>query len=588
MNAEPGPEPTGEPDDSPVDVIVVGGGIGGIYCARELAGHGLSVKLLEMRPYLGGRIETLDLRGFAGPTALARRPVFKAECGPMRFELALQPRFVELCEQLGITLADFPAPNAPQAPTPYPLAADEQPGGRPLDALQLLRMGVFRMFGQDTTIDAEGTVVPTDEQWLVGLDDDRPNGFEHLRMTARLRGTGEPLYKLGFWNALRQVISHGAVETIKDRGTFFHLLPENPSAVEWGIFWLRIFKLPKGGKLHGIPGGTRLLTERLEAELDTKWQQQVRVLRNHQAVGIHEVDNGLVEIAAISRTRGARRKSVHTAPHVILALPRKPLERFAPAFPDQIARDLEAAAGFRLLKAFLCMRRPPWWGPNVPTAQTGAWTFPTREVHYFEDESGDNAMAMLYSDEPNARYWTTFIEDPPRHDRAQVNGNQELKHELVRLILEQQRMAAAAQLEGPLKPGHHDGDTFAVLKEIVARLPGLDDPSSFSEAPPSALDVYADPDAFGIDLFASVSDYAIRDWECPPDGAGCHAWASGSRSWEVRARLRAFPLRDGLGEPNIHICGEAYSDYQGFIEGALRSAADAVATITGDKPPHSA
>jgi monoamine oxidase len=29
----------------------------------------------------------------------------------------------------------------------------------------------------------------------------------------------------------------------------------------------------------------------------------------------------------------------------------------------------------------------------------------------------------------------------------------------------------------------------------------------------------------------------------------------------------------------VHVCGEAYSDYQGFIEGALRSAARAIASI---------
>jgi monoamine oxidase len=83
------------------------------------------------------------------------------------------------------------------------------------------------------------------------------------------------------------------------------------------------------------------------------------------------------------------------------------------------------------------------------------------------------------------------------------------------------------------------------------------------------------------DFVASTTgDYAIRDWSRSPFGAGCHAWGPGERSWEIRGRLRGFSLSEAGEIPNIHICGEAFSDYQGFIEGALRSASDAVATIT--------
>ena len=44
------------------------------------------------------------------------------------------------------------------------------------------------------------------------------------------------------------------------------------------------------------------------------------------------------------------------------------------------------------------------------------------------------------------------------------------------------------------------------------------------------------------------------------------------KSWNI---LRAFPLRPLIQKATIrriHICGEAYSDYQAFIEGALSSA----------------
>ena len=64
--------------------------------------------------------------------------------------------------------------------------------------------------------------------------------------------------------------------------------------------------------------------------------------------------------------------------------------------------------------------------------------------------------------------------------------------------------------------------------------------------------------------------YGIRDWGRPPYGAACHIWKPGIQSWIVREQLEAFSLK-GVHQ-NIHICGEAFSDFQGFIEGSLRSA----------------
>jgi len=49
------------------------------------------------------------------------------------------------------------------------------------------------------------------------------------------------------------------------------------------------------------------------------------------------------------------------------------------------------------------------------------------------------------------------------------------------------------------------------------------------------------------------------------------------RSWKVMDSFKAFDF--GSGAKNVHIVGEAFSDYQGFIEGALNSAELALQTI---------
>ena len=65
----------------------------------------------------------------------------------------------------------------------------------------------------------------------------------------------------------------------------------------------------------------------------------------------------------------------------------------------------------------------------------------------------------------------------------------------------------------------------------------------------------------------------MRDWGKSPFGAAAHGWLPGVMSWKHIEFLEAFPLNQDASEiKNIHICGEAFSDYQGFIEGSLRSA----------------
>jgi hypothetical protein len=65
--------------------------------------------------------------------------------------------------------------------------------------------------------------------------------------------------------------------------------------------------------------------------------------------------------------------------------------------------------------------------------------------------------------------------------------------------------------------------------------------------------------------------YGIRDWGREPYGAANHSWRPERKSWEIQRRLGAIKILPAP-KATMHVCGEAYSDYQGFIEGALRSA----------------
>jgi hypothetical protein len=575
---------------NPLPIVVVGGGIAGLYSASELLRRGHSVTVLEMRHEFGGRIETGDLqtldqrRGEAGT-------YFKAEFGPMRFELAIQPKLEDLCESLGVVFGPFTGPRSAASPIDYPLPPDEAG----LASLDLLRVGVYGMFGKQPRRTVQDKIILTDpdQHWLDDLGDDN-GGFDRVRKTARLKDRPDQplLHTLGFWNALNSVLSNAAVTKIRDQGPFFHLIPENPNAVEWGIFWLRLFKLGDSGELSTIPEGVRTIIERLVSKLEHESSGRISLLLNQEVVSISVAnDPRLVTLEIHDKTSSSLQPYSLEAEHVILALPQAPLLKLSASFPESVRAELGSVNGFPLLKVFLVMSRPPWW-TTIPAPQEYAWTLPTREIHYFLDEGKRHAMVLVYTDRPGSEYWRTLLRDPDHHDRADIGDNPELRAELIRLVLDQQRRLAAQSPgeTGAQEPLRTPSDpVIQVLRDLLRDEPDLRDAvaKQLNAAPWWLETAYRKPQETAADLWDSVGDYAIRDWSCDPFGAGCHAWRPRAQSWNVRAHLRAFALPRGAPELNIHICGEAYSDYQGFIEGALRSAADVVASIAGEPIPHS-
>jgi monoamine oxidase len=555
-------------------VVVVGGGIAGLYCAWELGRHGdFAVTLLDTRHEFGGRIESGRLDGFV------------AEYGPMRFEPGIQKRFVGLCKAVDLLdeLEPFPemTPETVEWPK-YKLDPDEEG----LSTLALLKRGVLGMFEEART--AAGAKDP--DAWLRGLDE---SDFEALRRTATLNGI--ELYRRGLWNTLSEVLSHQAVMKIRDTGTFYHLIPDNPNAVEWGIFWLRLFK-PEGRNLMAVrkkSGGVGEIVNRLVRMIETTCSGHVSLQRSQEVISIgHGRDPMAVGLEVRDKPSG--RVYRLEADHIILALPQSPLLKLAENFPDQVRADLGSVVGVPLLKAFLVTTRP-WWPPDQrERPQRGAGAIPTRELHYDRDESG-KGIVMLYTDHPATEFWKYFIEDPAHHDQAEVypradgSENLALKNALVRYLISQgQRETAARQLVESAAPEEGISrrlvearrESLNPLAESLAR--GLvrvfEERPKLVEVNPELRRVRDDMQEMTA-VYDSITAYAIRDWSRDPFGAAAHAWRPRAKSWEVRDNLKAFGLIGRETVKNLHICGEAYSDYQGYIEGSLRSAIDALATL---------
>ena len=125
-----------DPGRNDRSIVIVGGGIAGLYAAYLLGLLKHDVQLFEMSGRWGGRIDSEVFK-------LDRKNDFVAEFGPMRFEAHLQERLRGLCFQLGIGFEAFSPTSAPVGTTQYDLTATEESLESPAD---LLQWAVLKMF----------------------------------------------------------------------------------------------------------------------------------------------------------------------------------------------------------------------------------------------------------------------------------------------------------------------------------------------------------------------------------------------------------------------------------------------------------
>ncbi|MCK9506109.1 MAG: FAD-dependent oxidoreductase [Porticoccaceae bacterium] len=87
-------------------VVVIGGGLAGLYAAWRLTQVGVNVVLVEAQQRLGGRILSEPLPGLAPPVSTAY------DLGPTWYWPALQTRLPQLIHQLGLHVFEQPADGA--------------------------------------------------------------------------------------------------------------------------------------------------------------------------------------------------------------------------------------------------------------------------------------------------------------------------------------------------------------------------------------------------------------------------------------------------------------------------------------------
>ncbi|MRX40316.1 NAD(P)-binding protein [Flavobacterium sp. LC2016-23] len=214
---------------------------------------------------------------------------------------------------------------------------------------------------------------------------------------------------------------------------------------------------------------------------------------------------------------------------LVLAMPRKSLELldqenfFFNCNENSVLntniRSVIMEPAFKILMGFPY----PWWKELGIDSGHSITDLPMRQCYYFgTDPETDNSMLLgSYGDMETETFWKALSDDK---------------------VLFEVKPAKSASL----KELHELNDVQAtkmMVGEVMNQLRELHGPDVIIPEPYVTY---------------------FKDWTDDPFGAGYHAWKAGFSVENVMPYMRK-PVAD----EQIHICGEAYSDQQGWVEGAF-------------------
>lgn len=570
-NANPG-----EGQKSPVyDVVIVGGGVSGIYSGWRLMtakpwespqlkswvnGAGkLKVAVFEGSDRIGGRLLSARPPGFPDTTT--------CEIGGMRY-VSSQTLVRSLVEN------ELELPNYLQH-----VYSD--------DAIVYLR-GKQMRFSQvrDVSLlpynlewaekqfvlnnDPAGLIAWAISKLLPGVNQFKGNDLQKYLQHATVDGT--PLFKHGFWNLLARALSPDAYEIARAL-IGYDCLGSNANAVD---LILEIYDFAPTVTYHLLKQGYETVP----------WELQKRFVE----AGGDVIDKTWVaSFDHVTLEDGSTGVEIHfrdghrpiTARAIILAMPRRSLELldrkgpvFDPSRAPGVSKLLSSVRAIPLYKLFLAYEYP-WWNalavppkdPNQPTPPLQGRSLtdtPVRQLYYWPIDPDlktqpmtGAALLMAYNDATNVDFWEGLsgVADESELDADSRQARERRLGHIRKVLPSVPMYGPRVQLEA-----HTCGDDHShrLLKNWYDH-----------RAPQEmVMEMHRQVKRMhNIQYAPKPVAAAYMDWSIDPYGGGVHFWNRGFESWkylyDVVKPVEDFPC---------YICGEAYSTNQTWVEGALQTA----------------
>jgi len=351
-----------------------------------------------------------------------------------------------------------------------------------------------------------------------------PDDWTTLRMQYKWRGI--PMYKWGFWAMLTDFgLSSDCIEMLYQSSGFIAPYDQEPNA-GCALQLLVDFVHPE---FYTLGPGYQTLPDTLAADITSRG---AKIHLEHRVTAVDREGDGRLRVTATSPDGEA----TFRGDTLILGLTQLALQKLSPFVglfrnSEQFMRDIESVTDMELGKVNLYYDKN-WWTPAAGITSGGSYTdLPMAQFYCFGGEgSAPNdgpASITIYTDYIRTAYWA----------QLQAIGEPYIVP------------------DGPSLPPYSIPATTYVVEQATRQMKEM----------------------FGLEDIPAPVVATYRRWGTPSQGDGDHQWRMGADDPAVRARL-AHPF------PNIHVCGESYSDDQAWVNGALRSV-DQMLGAHFDLPP---
>ena len=496
------------------EIVVVGGGMAGLYFTWRMlrAKPTTQIVVLEMLDRPGGRLDT-DVVNIDGT-------LVKNEEGGMRFVDSMT-NLMWLLKTLGRT-ADIMPFNMGDANNLYYLRGRRFTFGQ-MAADANLWSTVYNLSDHERgrqpnkilqevfdAVLSQNGVDPT--KWYPQT----PEDWQRVRLEFTYRGV--PLYRWGFWALL---VDHGlsqeCLQMIEDSMGFLAFYDQ---AVNAGVGFQTMGDFDKLPNYLTLRPGYATLSSTLAREITAMGG---KILLGHHVDGF-DVVPGNPELLEVRAHIGVGYTTRFFCPKLVLALPSLPLELLSPQCPllrdnAGLMADIRSVTTMPLTKINLYFTER-WWFNSDKIAAGGSFTdLPMAQFYCYwpiveKDQKGPASMT-LYCDFDRTTYW----------DELQAMG------------------VPFAPGDGLAQPRHTTAASTFVVEQALRQL----------------------KEFFGVaSLPAPLLSTYVR-WGSPQFGDGDHSWVVGADDKAIAQRL-LNPVAN-----RVYICGEAYSDEQAWVDGALRS-----------------
>lgn len=536
-----------------VDVAIVGGGVSGVYTAyrllqadaaksprlrawAEARGGKLDVRVYEMSKRVGGRL--LSARAPGAPHVVC-------ELGGMRY-LSSQTLVKSLVEN------ELKLPTKPQVV--------DKPENLAYLRSKRLRASELK----------DSAKLPYDLQWnergkdpstLLGyaLEQIVPGvgtttGTQLRKLLEEFELDGKPFYQHGFWNVVARAMSREAY-SLSLATVGYDSLGANGNAVDQTFEYFDFtpgteYKLLRDG-YESVPWTLRNRVEQAGGHVELEM-----ALKAFDKATLPDGTEGVLLVFRNGKKVLARA--------IVLSMPQRSLRLLDPVGPvldpandtdgDNVQSLIDTVFPVPLYKMFIAYPFP-WW-ENVGVKEGRSLTdLMVRQCYYWavEGESGGdpsnrNALLMSYDDLSNVQFWGG-LRKLPFHRPSD---------------------------------GHSPPTPMFLTRLASLRNSPEEDNWRLNKAPEVMVDEMHRQlvEMHGVKYAPEPYAAAYRDWSDDPFGGGVHFWNIG-----VQSTIAMNKMTQPRASFPCYVTGEAYSQGQTWVEGALQTAEIVLQTHFGLPPP---